>query len=169
MKKLILTYGSIAGIIIIAMLFLTFSGWMPDFKYAELLGYTTMILAFSSIFIATNYYKKNINEDELTFKEALKIGLGITLVATILYIIAWMIMSNTIAKDFMADYFQSSVEQLQASELSQVEIDAKIAEMKDFQELYKNPLVKIGITFMEIFPVGFIVSLISAFFLKTKK
>ncbi len=168
MKKLILTYGTIAGLIVIAMFFVTFSGWLPDFKYAELLGYTTMVLAFSSIFIATNYYKKNI-DDELSFKEALKIGLGITLVATVIYIVAWMIMSNTIAKDFMAEYFQSSVEQLKASDLSQEEIDAKITEMKNFQELYKNPFVKIGITFMEIFPVGLVISLISAFIFKTKK
>lgn len=169
MKKLILTYGTVAGIIIVAMLFLTFSDWMPDFEFAELLGYTTMILAFSSIFIATNYYKKHFTDDLLSFKEAFKIGLGITLVATVIYIVAWMVISNTIAKDFMAEYFQSSVEQLKESGLSQTEIDSKIVEMEKFQELYKNPLVKIGITFMEIFPVGFVISLISAFIFKTKK
>lgn len=169
MKKLILTYGTIAALIIVAMLIFTFTGMTPDFEYAELMGYTTMILAFSSIFVATNYYKKNLSDNVLSFKEALKIGLGITLVATVIYILAWMIMSNTIAKDFMADYFQNSVDQLKASGLSQTEIDAKIIEMENFKELYKNPIVKIGMTFMEIFPVGFVVSLISAFIFKTKK
>ena len=80
-----------------------------------------------------------------------------------------MIMSNTIAKDFMANYFQHSVDQINASGLSQTEIDIKVAEMEKFQGLYKNPIVKIGMTFMEIFPVVFIVSLISAFIFKTKK
>jgi len=40
--------------------------------------------------------------------------------------------------------------------------------MENFRELYKNPLVKIGITFLEIFPVGLLISLISAFLLKRK-
>ena len=84
MKKLILTYGTVAAIIIIAMVIFTFSGAIPDFKYAELLSYTTKILAFSSIFVATHYYKKNLSDNALSFKEALKIGLGITLVTTIL-------------------------------------------------------------------------------------
>jgi len=169
MKKLILTYGTIAAVIIVSMLIFTFTGSPLDFKYSEILGYTTMIIAFSTIFVATHYYKKNTATNHLTFKEAFKIGLGITLVATLFYIIAWMIMSNTIAKDFMADYFQSSVEKLHASGLSQEEIDIKIAEMEKFKELYKNPIIKIGMTFMEIFPVGFIVSLISAFIFKSKK
>ena len=74
MKKLILTYGTVASIIIIAMVVFTFSGAIPDFEYAELLGYTTMVLAFSSIFVATNYYKKNLSDNVLSFKEALKLA-----------------------------------------------------------------------------------------------
>lgn len=79
-----------------------------------------------------------------------------------------MVISNTIAEDFMSEYYQQSMEKLKASDLSEAEIDAKIAQMDQFQELYKNPIVKIGITFLEIFPVGFVVSLISALILKRK-
>lgn len=168
MKKLILTYGIIAGLIVSAMLIFTFSGASNDFEHSELIGYTTMIIAFATIFIAIKSHRDTALAGTITFGNAFKIGLGITTVATLVYIISWFIISNTIAKDFMADYFQHSVEQLKASDLTETEIAAQIEEMKNFQELYKNPIVKFGMTFLEIFPVGFIVSLISALLLKRK-
>jgi len=168
MKKLILTYGIIAGIIVSAMLVFTFAGSSLDFEHSELFGYTSMIIAFSTIFIAIKSHRDKVLAGNITFGNAFKIGLAITMVATLVYILSWFIISNTIAKDFMADYFQHSVEQLKASDLSETEITTKIEEMEKFQELYKNPIVKFGMTFLEIFPVGFIVSLISALLLRRK-
>ncbi len=168
MKKLILTYGLIAGLIVAAMLLFAFSGSALDTKLGELLGYTSMILAFSTIFFATKSHRDKHLGGTISFGQAFKIGLGITMVASVIYILAWMIISNTIAKDFMAVYYQQTVEQLQASDLSEAQVKAKIEEMDYYRELYKNPIVKIGITFLEIFPVGLIVSLISAFILRKK-
>ena len=51
----------------------------------------------------------------------------------------------------MAEYYQQSIEKLKASDLTQDEINKQIASMEGFRELYKNPIVKIGVTFMEIF------------------
>ena len=168
MKKTILTYGIISGIIVSAMLLLAFTDVMKDFKYGELLGYSTMIIAFTAIYIAIKSYRDNQLNGQINFMEAFKIGLGVTMIASILYVISWMIISNTIGEDFMAQYFQESVEKLKASDLSPSEIETKIEEMKNFQEMYKNPLVKIGMTFLEIFPVGLIISLLSALILKRK-
>lgn len=168
MKKLILTYGIIAGAIVSTMMLITFSGSAMDFDYGELIGYTTMIIAFSTIFFAIKSRRDKYLDGTIRFGSAFKIGLGITLVATFIYVLSWMIISNTIAKDFMSDYYQQSVDKLKASNLTETQISEKITEMKHFQELYKNPIVKIGMTFLEIFPVGFIVSLISALILKRK-
>jgi hypothetical protein len=49
---------------------------------------------------------------------------------------------------------------------SQTEIDAAAAQMKEFQELYKNPFARMGFTLLEILPVGLLVSLISAALLR---
>ena len=169
MRKTVLTYGIIAGFIVSAMILLSISDIMKDFKYGELLGYSTMIIAFSAIFIAIKSYRDNHLNGEIKFLEAFKIGLGITMIASILYVTSWMIVSNTaLGENFMTQYFQESIEKLKASDLSQSEIETKIEEMKNFQEMYKNPLVKIGMTLMEIFPVGLIISLLSAFLLKRK-
>ena len=163
-----LTYGAVAGAIVAAMIAISFSITGLNVKYGELIGYSTMILAFSTIFSAVKSYRDKHLGGKITFGKALKIGLGITVVASIIYVIAWVIISDTIAKDFMLEYYQHSVDQLKQSNLSEAEIKAKIKEMEYFQELYKNPLVKIGITFLEIFPVGSIISFIAAFILKRK-
>jgi pheromone shutdown protein TraB len=169
MKKSIITYGIIAGSIVSLMLFLSFGTFLKNSEYGELIGYSTMIVAFATIFFAIRSFRDTNLGGNISFSEGLKLGLGITLVATVMYVLAWMIISNTIAKDFMTEYFQQSVEKLQASDLSQMEIDKKIEEMEKFNEMYKNPFVKIGITFLEIFPVGFLVTLVSAFLLKRNK
>jgi len=79
-----------------------------------------------------------------------------------------MLLSEFVVTDFMEVYWNSSVEQLQSSGLSQAEIDAQLEQMKSWMEMYKNPLVKFFITYMEILPVGLLVSLVSAFILKKK-
>jgi hypothetical protein len=40
--------------------------------------------------------------------------------------------------------------------------------MADFKKWYANPLFNIGMTFLEIFPVGLIVTLVSAAILRRK-
>lgn len=168
MKKLILTYGIIAGIIVSVMMLFSFSGTTEGSEPSELLGYATMVIAFSTIFFAIKIYRDKYLSGTITFGKSFQIGLAITVIASILYVITWMIISNTIAKDFMAEYYQRSIEQIKNSELSPEEILDKIAQAEKFMELYKNPAVKIGITFLEIFPVGLIISLISSIILKKK-
>ncbi|GJM29395.1 MAG: hypothetical protein DHS20C17_20300 [Cyclobacteriaceae bacterium] len=168
MKKLIVSHGLITGGVVAAMLVFTFSGSPKEYANSELIGYTIMIIAFSTIFFATRSYRDKQPGGNMSFGQAFRVGLGITLVASIIYVIAWMVISNTIAKDYMTEYYQQSVEQLKTSGLSEAELTEKIEEIERFTELYKNPIVKISITFLEIFPVGFIVSLVSALILKRK-
>lgn len=168
MKKLILIYGLIAGLVIVGMLILTFTGTAINMENGELLGYSTMIIAFSTIFFGIKSYRDKYQNGQINFGKAFLVGLGIAGVASVIYVASWMIMSETIAKDFMVEYYQHTVESIQNSGESQEEINSQIAEMDHFMELYKNPIVKIGMTAMEIFPVGFLIALISAFILKRK-
>jgi hypothetical protein len=168
MKKLILTYGTVAGLIVVLMMIITFSTSLVNMENGEILGYSTMIIAFSTIFFAIKSYRDQFLSGQINFGKAFKIGLGITLVATLFYIVAWLIVSSTIAKDFMFEYSQKAIADIRTSGLPEAEMNTKISGIESFRELYKNPLVKIGFTFLEIFPVGLLVSLISAFILKKK-
>lgn len=168
MKKSILTYGVIAGLIVSSLMLITFSGSGVNLEYGHLIGYSTMILAFATIFVAIKTQRDKHLGGKINFSKAFKIGLGISLIASLCYVITWMIMSETVAKDFMAQYYQHAIENLNNSSLTPGEIEEKIAQMDKMQEMYKNPVYKIGITFLEIFPVGLLVSLIAAFILKRK-
>ncbi len=168
MKKLLLTWGLIAGLIVSVMMILTF-GTDIGLESSEILGYTTMVVAFSTIFIAIRTYRNNYLDGSISFGKGFLLGLYITLIASALYVITWMILSETVARDYMDNYFREAIENLkQNAELSQTEIDTKIAEMEQFRNMYKNPLIKIGMTFLEIFPVGLLITLISAAILRRK-
>tara|TARA_B100000508_G_C11456740_1_gene277101 strand:- start:298 stop:537 length:240 start_codon:yes stop_codon:yes gene_type:complete len=79
-----------------------------------------------------------------------------------------MVLSEYVLTDFMEVYWNSSVEQLNSSGLSQEEIDLQLESMKNWMEMYKNPLIKFLITYMEILPIGLLVSLVSAVILRKK-
>ncbi len=165
MKNIVLTFGIIAGVIVSAMLFISFG---MDFEGGELLGYATMVIAFATIFFGVKTYRDKYQGGVIKFGKAFLMGLYITLIASTMYVASWMVISETYGKDYMEEYYRHSVEELQKSDRSQEQIDQQIEELKAFKELYKNPAVKIGITYTEILPVGLLVSLISAALLKRK-
>jgi len=168
MNKTIISYGIIAGLIVSGMVLLTFSSSFVNFENGEIFGYSSMVIAFATIFVAVKTQRDKYQSGKLLFGQAFKTGLSITLIASAIYVGSWMIMSETIAKDFMEEYYQMSISEIESSDLSALEKDEQLEDAAYFKELYKNPFFKIGITFLEIFPVGLLFSLLAAFILKTK-
>ena len=170
MKKTILTYGLIAGALIST--FMIYMAYLfhkdPNMKSNEILGYGSMILSFSMIFVGVKNYRDNYSEGIISFGNALKIGLLITLVASTMYVITWLIYYYCFIPDFIDKYITHVMNEAQAQGLSQVELDKKAAEFTSFKEMYKNPLFAILMTYAEIVPVGIVISLISAGILKKK-
>jgi hypothetical protein len=171
MKKLVLTFGGISAFIILLIGSLTMSIWMDSENYAlgELIGYSTMILAFSSIFIAVKKYREEELNGSIKFITAFLIGLYITIVASLIYTASWSIYAanSDSMSEFAQKYNDKAVEEIQNSDISDIEKKEKIEETKEFMEMYKNPVIRTAVTFLEIFPVGFIISIIVAFFMKT--
>jgi len=170
MRRIILTFGAIAGSVLLIMIYATmpFIGESIDFGTGEWLGYISMVIALSTIFIGIKSYRDKELNGIISFGGAFKTGLLITLVASVIYVCGWMIYSHYIMPDFMDKYSEYSIEQLRNSGESEKAIQIKIAEMDEFKEMYKNPFIKIAFTFLEIFPVGLLISLIAAAFLKKK-
>ena len=104
----------------------------------------------------------------ITFGNAFKIGILITLVASLFYVIGWMIYyhSTDSASNFLEQYMEYTATKMEAAGSTQTEIDEFKKESIDFAEMYKNPLVMAGVTLLEIFPVGLIISLLSSLILK---
>jgi hypothetical protein len=47
-------------------------------------------------------------------------------------------------------------------------VDNIVRRAKDFKKMYDNPAINVAMTFMEIFPIGLVVTLLSAGILRKK-
>jgi hypothetical protein len=170
MQKLILKYGFIAGSIVSAFMLISISfiGDTIDYGTGELLGYISMIVALSAIFIGIKSYRDNELNGTIGFAKAFQVGLLITLVASLIYVASWVVYINTSDSDFINTYKAYMIEELEKSGEPQEVMDQKLAEIVSATEMYQNPLAQIAITFLEIFPVGLLVSLIAAALLQKK-
>lgn len=172
MKKIVLTYGLMAGSIVAAMMFATLPLWdsgVLNFDNGELVGYTTMVIALSMIFFGIKSYRDNYSKGSITFWDGCKIGLLITLIASVMYALAWEISYATMSGDFTKEMSDHYLEELRSGEVSPEELKKAEEEWASFSEMYKNPVVRFGVTLMEITPVGILITLLSAGLLRRKE
>jgi len=169
MKRTVLVFGLISGAIMAGMLLLT----IPfidkiGFDRGEIVGYTSMVLAFLLVFFGIRSYRENVGGGTISFGRALAVGLLIVLISTVCYVIAWEVVYFNFMHDFVDKYAAHMVEQVKNSGAGAQAIQAKLQEMKRFKELYENPFFNAVITFLEPLPVGLILTLISAIILRKK-
>ncbi len=96
-------------------------------------------------------------------------GLGISAVAGVIYVIGWEITLAVTDFAFVDSYSKAAVEAARAKGASAADIEAVVAQMAEFRRQYANPLIRLPMTFVEIFPVGILVSLISAALLRNSQ
>lgn len=163
MRRIVLTFGLIAGGILSAMMVIT----MPfhdaiGFDRAEVIGYASMVAAFLLIFFGIRSYRDNVAGGSVRFGRAFGVGALIAVVASLCYVATWQVLYRTVASDYLVKYQEHVVAEKRAEGATQAEIDAKVADLQRFAELYRNPLVNVAFTFLEPLPVGLIMTLIAA-------
>jgi hypothetical protein len=170
MKKIVVVSGLMAGAIVSAMLIITMVIYKSsgNFENGMIYGYASMLLAFSLIFVGIKNYRDKYNNGSISFGKAFKIGLFITLIASTMYVIVWLIDYYFFIPDFGEKYAAHMLEKLKASGASEIELAKQTKEMASFSDMYKNPFFNALITYSEIIPVGLIVTLISSLILKKK-
>jgi hypothetical protein len=134
-----------------------------------LYGYTLMLLAFSLIFVGTKITRDKYNGGVISFGKAFRVGLYITLIASTVYVAVWLIDYYVFIPDFADKYGARLLATMKASGASQAEIAKQTAANASFSQMYKNPVFIVLLTYIEILPVGLLVSLISAWVLKRRK
>jgi len=173
MKKNVIVYGVVAGIVVCILMLSTFHyishcEGNVDYDTSMLIGYASMIVALSLVFVGIRNYRNKYNGGIISFGKAFKIGIIIVLIASTIYVIAWVIDSVFFIPDFAEQYAAHELDKLKASGASQVKIDKETKEMANFVTMYKNPLFNAMMAYAEILPVGLIVTLISSLILKRK-
>jgi hypothetical protein len=125
-----------------------------------------MFIAFRSIFVAVKQYRDETLGGMIGFKTALLVGLSITVVASVVYVLGWEVYLALTDYAFIDLYIQSMQDSLRAEGASLAELAALAVENDSLRQQYANPLIRLPMTFTEIFPVGVLISLISATILK---
>ena len=170
MIKTATTYGVISGAIIIASMMLgLLTSDMDGFFASEYFGYLIMLIALSMIFIGIKRHRDIELGGVIKFLPAFGLGLGISAVAGIVYVAVWEVYLASTNFAFINDYTTGLIDAKKAEGLSGAALDSFIAEMDELKAGYAKPYVRLPMTFLEIFPVGVVISLISAALLKNPK
>jgi hypothetical protein len=171
MPRIIVVYGIIAGLVVgipLSVLTLTMSG-QEMMHYGMLIGYLTMLVGLSAVFVGIKRHRDEALGGVIRFWPALALGLGISAVAGVIYVIAWEASCAIAHIDFAGAYAKAMVADAQAKGMSGPALARFKAEMDQFKVQYANPLYRWPMTFAEIFPVGVVVSLISAALLRNSR
>lgn len=168
MKKTSIRYG-LYGATTICILFLLSWFVLDDLPYfsQEVLGYISMIVSLGFVFFGIKHYRDRENDGKVSFKNALLIGILISLITSLAFGILDVFYTEVLNPDFMTEYYNHSVETLRAS-VPADEFEAKLAEMESQKELFSNPLFSFAVMAMTVFVIGFIISLLSALVLQRK-
>jgi hypothetical protein len=170
-KTIVWKFGLTSGFILAAMaavmMPLCMSGVL-DFSNAALVGYAAMVLSFLAVFFGIQTYRDTAGGGAITFGRAFKVGILIALVSCTVYVIGWEIVYWGFIPDFGEKYAAFQLEKLRADGAAPEKLAAMRKELEHFQVMYRKPLYNVGITFLEVFPVGVIVTLISAAILRRK-
>ena len=170
MKKNVIIYGLISGLILTAFLIYTITACYKNenFQGSLIVGYAAMLAALITIFIAIKKIRDQEYDGIISFGKAFTIGLYITLVASTIYVVVWLIGYYLFVPDFMDKYTAHELNGLKRDHATEAEIQRKTAEMAGYKEMYKNPAYIVLFTYLEVLPIGLLVSLVSAWILKKK-
>ncbi|HXN98744.1 MAG TPA: DUF4199 domain-containing protein [Candidatus Acidoferrales bacterium] len=170
MKKTVLTFGLISGVISSLMMLATVP-FMHKMSSSEglVIGYTAIVLSFLLVFFGIRSYRDNIGNGQITFAKAFAVGICITLISCIFYVVTWEIVYfNFLPSDFMDKYGTQTIEKLKASGASPAAVQVQVQHLKEFKDQYQNPLFNSLMTFIEPFPIGLVITLISAAVLRKR-
>ena len=178
MTRIILIYGAIGAAIVGSLMIWGMLSWTPEQMAGSaeggmdsglIVGYLTQIVALTTVFLGIKHFRDRERGGVVKFLPAFLVGLGISAVASLGWIIGWEIVLAS-GFDYQALMTEMTKQQAAASGATGAALEQKMAEGQAFMKLYmENPLVRVPITFIEMFPVGVIISLISALLLRNSR
>ncbi len=151
----------------VALMLLLTEQTVPD--NGAFYGYLTMIVALTAVFLGVKRYRDKVHGGVIRFVPALMVGLGISVVASLFYTVGWEISLAASGFDVGNAYSRTAVEAARSAGAPEAEIQRVAEQAAAFARMYANPLYRLPITFVEIFPIGVLISLISAALLRNSR
>lgn len=169
MKKTVLVYGLVSGVLASGMMLAATRYILrKELGKADLIGYSSMVLVALLIFFGVRSYRRNVGGGKLTFRRGFLVGLGITLVSSAVYLATFQVLYYRLYPGIQVVYAECMVERAAQAGASREELEEKAAQARQIVELYENPLANIALTLMEPLPVGLVLSTLSAAVLRKR-
>jgi hypothetical protein len=173
MVKRLFRWGLLSGIAMSIFFLVTHLLYTKDFKAetwetGEILGYSSMIIALTAIFLGVKTYRDNVLGGKISFGKAFTLGLGISAVASIVFGVYVYILVTVIAPELPDKMIDAYREKIKSSGESQQVVSRELSEFEPMSKLWKNPLYQGFFSVVTIFPIGMLISLICAVILKRR-
>jgi hypothetical protein len=169
MRRTILIFGVISGVVSsVLMVATTMVADRIGIDKGAIVGYTGIVLSFLLVFFGIRSYRDNVEHGQITFSKAFGIGMGITVISCVFYVVTWEVIYYNFLPHFWDNYGKDVAAKLQASGASAATVQTQMEQVKKYKELYANPLINAAMTFIEPFPVGLVITLVSAGVLRRK-
>jgi len=137
-------------------------GSTPSGGIGMVIGYTTMVLSFIFVHFGIRSYRDTVMGGSVRFWPAFRVGLLISLIASICYSATWQVVYPVMLPDYAEKYAAAAVKQAEANGASPAEVEKTRRQMAAFVIQYRNPFYNFAVTLLEPSPIGLLVSLISA-------
>jgi hypothetical protein len=167
MKKTVLKFGLISGVLTTVLMVSTLP-FEDKIGHSLIVGYAAIVASFLLVYFGIRSYRNTVGGGKITFGRAFAVGICITLITCAFYVATWEVMFFFYMPDFMVKYSAAVIEKMRAAGASEAAIQAKTLALQKSTEDYNNPLINIAMTFIEPFPVGLLITLISAAVLRKK-
>ena len=168
MKKIIVRYGIYSSLTLIVLFGLTFLlGKNLDFGASEKLGYASILIGMIFVYLGIREYREKIGEGKISFWKAVKVGLLIVSIPSIVFGLIDVIYVTFIDPDFIENFYNHSLAEMKAN-LPTAEYEIKAAEMESQRAMFSNVFFQFVVMGLTVFLIGIVASFISSFILKTK-
>ena len=169
MKKTVWTFGLISGAIMAVLMCATLPFIDTFGTHSYVVGYAGIVAGFLCVYFGVRSYRDNVLGGTIGFGRAFGTGLLIAVIGSLCYVATWEVLYYKFMPDFYAKYAQSTVEQARTSGKSEAEIAKTRAAMDQMVKSADNPAWVAAMTFVEPFPVGLVIALVSAGVLRRKR
>ena len=165
LKNIMITYGLLLGGISIVFNLMLFFLKM-HYEQSTAVGIVSVVIMIGVLLFAFIQYKKS-NEGSISLSEAIKIGLGVSLISAILGIIYAFILTEFLDPGMMEKVLDLQMEKIRASnpEMSQEALDST----RSMSEKFSSPLIRSAFQLIFALFIGFIISLIGGLILKKSR
>ncbi len=162
MLRYALIYGLLSGFVVAATIT---AGLVleTDFGHSLWFGYLVMLVALTFIFVGVKRYRDVERGGVIRLFPALGAGLAIAVVAGIAYATTWEIYLAAPNYAFIEEFAASYARSQAAAGVPAASIAAELQWVRD---IYASPVQRTAMTFLGVFPVGSLVSLVSAALLR---